>query len=114
MEGLRGCPFCGKTPTLGKVRFGIEQDCRYTLHCDTCCYNIGWLETEEEAAKKWNHRAEPSKLEIKTAISNIDKPSGLDDEQFFAVMANIYYALAKLYGEEIPEYMPSGGKEDEN
>lgn len=51
---------------------------------------------------------EPTKFDIKHAISNIDKPVDLDDEQFFAVMANIYYAMAKLYGEEIPTYNPSG------
>lgn len=49
----------------------------------------------------------PSKGEIKHAISNIDRPAGIDEEQFFAVMANIYYALAKLYGEEIPMIVPS-------
>lgn len=47
---------------------------------------------------------EPTKFQIKTAISNIDKPVGIDEEQFFAVMANIYYALARLYGEDIPTY----------
>lgn len=89
MGELRGCPFCGKTPALGKVRFGMEKDYRYTMHCDECTYNIGWLETEEKAIEKWNHRAEPSKFEVKHAICNVDKPAGLDDEQFFAVLANI-------------------------
>ena len=75
MAELRECPFCGKTPAMGKVRFGTEKDFRYTLHCDECCYNIGWLETENEAVEKWNHRAEPSKFEVKHAIDGGD-----DDE----------------------------------
>lgn len=52
---------------------------------------------------------EPTKLQIKTTISNIDKPVGIDEEQFFAVMANIYYALARLYGEDIQTYSQSEG-----
>lgn len=59
MDELKSCPFCGKMPSLGKVRFGMEKDYRYTLHCDECAYNIGWLETENEAVEKWNRRAEP-------------------------------------------------------
>ena len=51
---------------------------------------------------------EPTKFEIKSAVSNIDRPKDIDEEQFFVVMANIYYALAKLYGEEIPTYSPEG------
>lgn len=52
---------------------------------------------------------EPTKFQIKTTISNIDKPVGIDEEQFFAVMANIYYALARLYGEDIQTYSQSEG-----
>lgn len=55
---LRPCPFCGKTPAYAKVRFGMEKDYRFTVHCDICCYNIGWLETKEKALEKWNTRAE--------------------------------------------------------
>ena len=57
----------------------------------------------------WAVLNEPTKLQIKTTISNIDKPVGIDEEQFFAVMANIYYALARLYGEDIQTYSQSEG-----
>lgn len=45
--------------------------------------------------------AVPTKRDIKTALSNIDIPEGVSESQFFAVMANIYSALAEVY-EELP------------
>lgn len=45
--------------------------------------------------------AVPTKRDIKTALSNIDIPEGVSESQFFAVMANIYSTLAKVY-EELP------------
>lgn len=50
---------------------------------------------------------EPSKIEIKHAISNVDIPKGVDEEQFFAVLSQQYAALAKLCGEDVPTYSPS-------
>lgn len=55
---LRPCPFCGKTPAYGRVRFGMEKDFRFTVHCANCSFNIGWFEEKEEALKKWNTRVE--------------------------------------------------------
>lgn len=55
--------------------------------------------------------AEPTKFQIKTTISNIDRPQGVDEEQLFAVLSNQYSALAKLYGDDVPTYHPS---EDES
>ena len=50
---------------------------------------------------------EPSKREIKHAISNVDIPKDIDEEQFFAVLAQQYAALARLYGEDVTIYSPS-------
>ena len=50
---------------------------------------------------------EAFKIEIKHAISNIDIPKGVDEEQFLAVLSQQYAALAKLYGEDVPTYSPS-------
>ena len=52
---------------------------------------------------------EPSKLEIKHAISNVDIPKDIDEEQFFTVLSQQYAALAKLYGDEPVTYSPSAG-----
>ena len=94
------------------------QECKQLVACDICpywsyeekdgyigCHMTDMFNDALEALRA--RRDEPTKFEIKTAISNIDKPVGLDDEQFFAVMANIYHALAKLYGDDIPTYHPS-------
>ena len=42
-------------------------------------------------------KKEPTAFEIKTTISNVDIPACVTEEQFYAVMGNIYEALAKLY-----------------
>ena len=50
---------------------------------------------------------EPTKFQIKTTISNVNIPKGVDEEQFFAVLSAQYAALAKLYGDDVPTYSPS-------
>lgn len=50
---------------------------------------------------------EPTKFEIKHAISNVNIPNDIDEEQFFAVLSQQYAVLAKLYGEDVPTYSPS-------
>lgn len=44
----------------------------------------------------------PTKRDIKTALANIDIPEGVGEAEFFAVMANVFSALAKVY-KELPE-----------
>lgn len=53
---------------------------------------------------------EPDKFAIKTTISNVDIPSGIDEEQFFAVLSQQYAALARLYGDDVTTYSPSGDR----
>jgi hypothetical protein len=50
---------------------------------------------------------EPSKFEIKHAISNVNIPKGMNELDYLELMANIYCALAKLYGEAPMTYSPS-------
>ena len=53
---------------------------------------------------------EPDKFAIKTTISNVDIPKGIDEEQFFAVLSQQYAALARLYGDDVTTYSPSEGR----
>ena len=50
---------------------------------------------------------EPSKFEIKHAISNTDIPKGMNELDYLELMSKIYEALAKLYGETPIAYSPS-------
>lgn len=50
---------------------------------------------------------EPTKFEIKHAISNTDIPKGMNELDYLELMSNIYTALAKLYGEAPVTYSPS-------
>ena len=50
---------------------------------------------------------EPTKFEIKHAISNTDIPKGMNEFDYLELMSKIYTALAKLYGEEPMTYSPS-------
>jgi len=96
------------------------QECKQLVSCDICpywyddqysygCHDTDLFNDALEVINELRKRAnEPTKFEIKHAISNIDIPEGVSEADFCAVMANIYYALAKLYGEDIPTYHPSG------
>ena len=50
---------------------------------------------------------EPTKFEIKHAISNTDIPKGMNELDYMELMSNIYAALARLYGEAPMTYSPS-------
>lgn len=103
---IKGLELCRYDPDPG-------QECKQLVACDICPYwsdHMGCMMTEmfNDAITELKSRLnEPTKFQIKTTISNIDKPAGIDEEQFFAVMANVYYALARLYGEDIPVYSQS-------
>lgn len=98
------------------------QECKQLVSCDICpywyddeycygCHETAMFNDALEVIKDLRQRLnEPTKAEIKHAISNIDRPKDIDEEQFFIVMASIYAALAKLYGETVPSISPS--KED--
>ena len=107
MAELKPCPFCGKTPSFGKVRFGMEQDYRYTLHCDECCYNIGWLVSEDEAAAKWNRRAEDQDM---VKVVRCKDCKHYDQEGICSIVGGVWdeYEFCSE-GER-----QSGGQEDEN
>ena len=53
---------------------------------------------------------EPDKFAIKTTISNVDIPKGIDEEQFFSVLSQQYAALARLYGDDVLTYSPSNNR----
>ena len=50
---------------------------------------------------------EPTKFEIKHAISNTDIPKGMNELDYLDLMSKIYSALAKLYGDEPVTYSHS-------
>lgn len=80
------------------------KKCRHKCKIDCLLKEYDRVKEERDALLK---AQEPSKLEIKHAISNVDIPKGVDEEQFFAVLSQQYAALAKLYGEDVPTYSPS-------
>lgn len=59
-------------------------------------------------------KGQPTKFEIKHAISNTDIPKGMDTLDYMELMSSMYTALAKLYGEEPTIYMQNvrGRKND--
>lgn len=103
---IKGLELCRYDPDPG-------QECKQLVACDICPYWNDYYGCQ--MTKMFNDAlaelkpllSEPTKFQIKTTISNIDKPDGIDEEQFFVVMANIYHALARLYGDDIPTYSPS-------
>ena len=56
MAELKTCPFCGKAPQIRAVRFGSEKADRYGVVCQACAICIGWEDSEDEAAARWNRR----------------------------------------------------------
>lgn len=55
---LKGCPFCGRIPTIKAVRFGMEDFDRYGVVCYDCAICIGWEADEVAAIERWNRRAD--------------------------------------------------------
>lgn len=103
------------------MRLIIDSDMAKMPHnCHECylCYG-GWctvMPSEQDEMCTDSDRPmwcplsedkEPTKFEIKHAISNVNIPKDIDEEQFFAVLSQQYAVLAKLYGEDVPTYSPS-------
>lgn len=96
-----------------KVIKGLKCCNPNEYHCGVCPYDDGYescarckpaLHSDALALLK---AQEPTKFQIKTAISNVDIPKDIDEEQFMAVLSQQYAALAKLYGDDVPTYSPS-------
>ena len=87
---------------LGEYR----TKCTYG-NCETGC-----VKTLAKDALALLKAQEPTKFQIKHAISNTDIPKGMNELDYLELMSKIYAALAKLYGEEPVTYGPS--KEDDN
>lgn len=103
------------------MRLVIDSDAVKMPHnCHECylCYG-GWCavmppEQDERCPDtdkpEWcplKEDDEPTKFEIKHAISNTDIPKGMDELDYLELMLYIYTALARLYGEEPMTYKPS-------
>ena len=103
------------------MRLLIDSDmARMPMNCHVCylCYG-GWCAVTpseydgpcpDEDRPEWCPLSidnEPTKFEIKHAISNTDIPKGMNELDYLELMSNIYTALAKLYGEEPMTYTPS-------
>ena len=54
---LKTCPFCGGMPVIKEVFFGMERFKRYGVVCQKCSICIGFEDSREEAAERWNRRA---------------------------------------------------------
>lgn len=97
------------------------QECKQLVACDICPY---WRDTDfaygchdtemfNDAIEVITHlrkrASEPTKFDIKHAISNVDIPKGMNELDYLELMSHMYAALAKLYGEDIPVIVPSEG-----
>lgn len=105
------------------MRLLINSDmAKMPRNCHECPLGMGtmchWMPSDvdedrpAEGRPTWcplSEYNEPTKMQIKTTISNIDIPKGIDDETFFAIMSQIYIALARLYGDDVATYSPSEG-----
>ena len=60
---LKTCPFCGKQPVIRTAMFGMERLPRFGVVCQNCSVCIGWEETEEKAAERWNMRADNASID---------------------------------------------------
>ena len=60
---LKTCPFCGKQPVIRTAMFGMERLPRYGVVCQNCSVCIGFEDTEEKAAERWNRRADNASID---------------------------------------------------
>ena len=88
---LKPCPFCGGEAKAQTMTFWFGTFDRHTVVCPECNIMIGWYDSEEEAAEKWNRRYD-ERLRVHN-IGNVDIPEGVSEEQFYAVMQGVVAAL---------------------
>ena len=62
---LKPCPFCGRTPTVTENKLNLKS-ILYGVICfggENHSAGVGYFQTEEEAAKHWNRRADNEQRE---------------------------------------------------
>lgn len=58
MIELKSCPFCGGKAIMETFTIKREGIPRYRVKCSECEIDVGWdWFSEDEAANKWNKRA---------------------------------------------------------
>jgi len=55
MTELKPCPFCGGEAIVRETSIGDDYN-GFTVECKNCAVDIGNIDTEEEAIKRWNTR----------------------------------------------------------
>ena len=59
MPELKPCPFCGSGAVLQTFTTALEKIPRFRIRCKACWCETDWDSfTPEEAAEKWNGRAD--------------------------------------------------------
>ena len=57
--GLKVCPFCGNDAAIETFKTAMEKMARYRVRCCGCWCKTDWENWSiEEAAEKWNRRAD--------------------------------------------------------
>ena len=55
-EKLKCCPLCGGVATVHEYKYKTAHN--FTVYCEDCGLATQWYDTEAEAVKAWNTRAE--------------------------------------------------------
>ena len=70
MTELLPCPFCGGEAIAWSEPDNVEGEYAYIIGCAKCDASIGFCETEAEAIKTWNTRAERTCEMVLTELSS--------------------------------------------
>lgn len=64
---LSSCPCCGSTDVSFRFK-AIEDKTMHSISCFGCSLQIGYFITREAAARVWNRRPEPPRVDVGEAL----------------------------------------------
>lgn len=56
-NALSTCPFCDKEPCMVTATVGYLKLLKFGVACGECAICIGWFDSRDEAARRWNTRS---------------------------------------------------------
>ena len=110
---LSSCPCCGSTDVSFRFK-AIEDKTMHSISCFGCSLQIGYFITREAAARVWNRRPEPPRVDVGEALDflvsmakdQLEHPQHGNTERAAAVIRAALKQPAQAQGVDLFEKCP--------